>query len=430
MYELLERNGRAYYKDYAEHIELSIPAEDCIGLLSAKGLPPAADFSIFEAEVRHPSYGPSIKELVEQRNAKNASLIVSDATRHVPTNIVVPHMIHELIDAGIKAEDILIVVALGVHRLATGDEIKEFVGDEYYGRVRVENPQPYNEETLINLGTTKYGTPVAVNRHAYECDLHMSVGKVEPHCFAGYSGGRKSVLPGISGARTIIRNHCFENVSSDLAIPGRLENNPIHLDMVEAANLYRIDFTVQLLVTEDLQPAAVFAGELERAHIAAVEYLRPNLTVRIPEKPDIIVTTPGKPKNICFYQGINPLVSLTPFVDQNTVVVLTCEAPEGIDSVDMQYPFKNTSSLEEMEPFMQANYRIQMDSALLLLKMLRKGTKIILHSPNITDEEIMEMYMTPCSDPSKLMELAYKMCGKEHPRVLFYPHPHTDLQVM
>ena len=294
----------------------------------------------------NPGYGKSIRDLVKERNAQSASIIISDATRGVPTHLVAGHIIKELAAAGIEYDKILFVVALGVHREATADEIRSFIGDEYYGKVRVENHKPRDTAYLAEIGTTSFGTPVEVYKAAYECDLHISIGKVELHCFAGFSGGRKSVLPGISGARTIAANHSVQNLLDENSIPGVLENNKIHLDMVEAAELYRLDFTVNFVMNDDLLTSGIFAGSMNSAYSAAVRFLRNYCEVKIPEKPDIIVSSTGKPKNIDFYQAVTSLVALVPVLTPDITVVLLCQCPEGINSKDMMRPFEAASTVE------------------------------------------------------------------------------------
>lgn len=427
---LTVKDNRAYYVDEEDCASFSIPAEDSLGLIHMQDIPPIRDPQLFEREIINPSYGRSIRDLAKGMNAASASIIISDATRGVPTHLVSGYIIRELVASGIKYENILFVVALGVHREATEDEILSFIGDEYYGKVHVENHKPHDDASLVEVGVTSFGTPVMVYKAAYECDLHISIGKVELHCFAGFSGGRKSVLPGISSAGTIAANHSFQNLSDINSVPGVLDNNRIHLDMVEAAKFYRLDFTVNFVLNDDLLPAGIFAGEMEAAHSAAVQFLRKYCEVLLPERPDIIVSSTGRPKNIDFYQAVTSLAALTPILTPDIIVVLLCECREGINSIDMMRSFEATLTVEDAESYMIANYEIQMDCALFILNLLKKGIKIIVCSPNLADKDLETMHLFPCQDNKKLMELAYQVCGKENPKVLFYPHPQKSLPIL
>ncbi len=427
MYKLVENGSSLVYIDSVENVTLSVPAEDCIGMKTAEGISEPDENSDFSESIINPRYGSSISKLVQEKNAKTASIIISDATRHVPTSVSAPILIDLLIAAGIRIENILFIVALGVHRNATEDEIRDSIGEKYYGKVKVINSSPFDDSSLVFLGETSFHTPVYVNREAYECDLHLAVGKIEPHCFAGFSGGRKSVLPGIAGAKTIAHNHSYSNINDPFSIPGEMLKNKINLDMIEAAKLYRLDFIVQFVVSEGLRPVAVFAGDMIKAHEAAIAYVLPHLAIEITEKPDIIITTTSEPKNICFYQAVVTLAALLPVLAPGMVVVLTCECREGIDSIDLQRPFEGAHSLADVEEFMQNNYEIQMDSAVFLLKVLQMGVKVICSSPNLSDEEIRKLFMIPCRNHQEIMNMAYNLCGKEHPKVLFLPHPQTGL---
>ena len=430
MYTLINVGENVIYQDSTEGIKICIPQEDCIGLFYADGVPSASPDYSFRQHIVAPSYGKSIHDLVREKHVETVSIILSDSTRHVPNQIAVPIIIDELLEAGVELRNILFIVALGVHRNATEDEIREAIGDRYYGKVRVINSEPYNEKTLVFLGNTSFGTPLKVNRAAYECDLHISIGKVEPHCFAGYSGGRKSVLPGIAAAETIAVNHRFENITDPFSIPGEMERNRINCEMNEAASMYRIDFTVQFVVTDNLEPSAVFAGELTSAHEAAIQYLKPYLNVLIPEKPDIIVTTTGVPKNINFYQGSTSFVPLLSIINKDCVVVYTCDAREGIDSEDMQKPFHHARSIQDVKEALQNDYNIQMDAAVFTLRLIEACKKVIVYSPNLSNNEIAQFFMVPCPEQHQLIKLAYQFCGKKHPRVLFLPRPQTYLPVL
>lgn len=427
MYEIQVKDGMARYLDDVEGISLSVPAKNCLGMAAIKPIPPITDPAVYEQIIQNPVSGKRLSEIARERGAKSACIIVSDSSRRVPTDKVSGHLIRELTEAGVPLEGILFIVAIGVHRPATEAEMRSFVGEEFYGKVRIENHTPFDKDGFVYLGDTSYGTPVEVNRRAYECDLHISVGKCEPHEFAGFSGGRKSVLPGISSERTIVINHKPEHLYSECAVPGVLEGNPTHLDMLETAKMFRMDFTVNFVVNDKLEPSAGFAGGLEESHAAAVAYIRQFCNVRLETKPDIIVTTPGVPLNLDFYQSMKPLIALTDVLDEDITVVLYSDCPEGVQSVDMLRPFENTDNLADMEKYLLENYEIQMDHALLLSKIFKKHVKIVVYSPNVSDDVISKMYMVPCKDPEKLMETAYQLCGKEDPKVLFYPQPQKGL---
>lgn len=428
MYNIIEKNNQACYMDEIEDINIKIPLESSMGMVEI-GEMPAVEESAYEHSVTNPIGGIRLKDIAARRNAKSACVLVSDATRNVPTAKVADTIVKELVDGGVPLEGIIFVVAIGVHRDATEQEMREMLGEQLYNKVNIENHTPYSEDNLIALGTTFFGTPVKVNKRAYECDLHISVGKVEPHEFAGFSGGRKSVLPGISSEKTIEANHSTTMLYSQRAVPGCLNGNPIHMDMVEAAEFFGVDFTVSFVQNAKNKTAAVFSGSMQESHQAAVEYLRKYCKCSF-EKPDIIVTTPGSPLNIDFYQSLKPLIALTEVLDETITVALYCECKEGVSSPDMLRPFYNSSSLDEMIDYVIKNYKIQMDHALLLSKIFKKNVKVVVYSPNVSDNDISSMRMIPSSSIDDMMSKAVQVCGKQKPRILFYPQAQKSLPNM
>lgn len=425
MYQLKRKESKWEYIDNHLGIRFSVPGECEAKLLltpDVEAIPSEADV---EEAVKNPRYGPSLKKIAEEKHARTACILVSDATRAVPTARIIRYIVRELTDAGISYDNICAFAAIGVHRDATEEELRTFLG-ELYGKIRIENHTPYDKENLIYLGETSGHTPVWVNKKAYECDLHIQIGKVEPHEFAGFSGGRKSVLPGISGEETIRINHRPEMILQQKAAIGVLEGNPVHEDMEEAAEKFGMDFGVNCILNHRLELSAIFAGEMKKSHQAAAAWVRERFGVSV-KRPDILVTTAGNPLDIDFYQTVKALIALTEILDENTVVILYCGCPEGVNSPDMLRAFRSSTDLEKVVSYTVESYRIQMDHVLLLSKILRKHVRIIVCCPHIPDEEIRDMFMVPCSTPRAAMAAAQEMCGKKEARVLFYPRPQTGL---
>ncbi len=427
MYQLKRNELEWEYIDKNLGIRFTVPGECTAKLLRTPDAEAIQSEADVEEAVKNPRYGQSLRKIAEEKHARSACILVSDATRAVPTARIIRYVVRELTEAQIPYEQICAFVAIGVHRDASEEEMKTFLG-ELYGKIRIENHTPFDKENLICLGETSRHTPVWVNKRAYACDLHIQIGKVEPHEFAGFSGGRKSVLPGISGEETIRINHRPEMILQQKAAIGVLEGNPVHEDMEEAAEKFGIDFGVNLILNQQLELSAVFAGEMKKSHQAAVEQVRARLGVSV-KRPDILVTTAGNPLDIDFYQTVKALIALTEILDENTTVILYCGCPEGVNSPDMLRAFRSSRDLEQAVAYTVGSYRIQMDHVLLLSKILRKHVRIIVCCPNIRDEEIRDMFMIPCSTPRAAMAAALEMCGKKEAEVLFYPRPQTGLPI-
>ncbi len=425
MYSISIADNKVHYKDEVEKISIEIP-EVCFAGVTGNSDITAINEKEFLNSIYNPLGGKRLKDIVLERNAKSACIIVSDATRNVPTQSAAEIIVKELTDGGITLSDILFIVALGVHREATEEEMLKIIGPELYSKMRIENHTPFDSSNLINLGITSFGTPVEVNKRAYECDIHVSIGKVEPHEFAGFSGGRKSVLPGISSEKTILTNHSVKMISSEKAVPGCLEGNPVSNDMIETAEFFRLDFCVNFVQNSVNQTAAVFSGPMLLSHKTAVNYLRKYCKNSF-KKPDIIVTTPGSPLNIDFYQSVKALIALTDILDDSITVALYCECREGINSPDMMKPFEQSPSLEGVIDYLKDNYRIQMDHSLLLSKILKKNVNIVVYSPNISKSEIEKLHMIPAENVNDMINKAVDLSAKDNPKILFYPQSQKSL---
>jgi nickel-dependent lactate racemase len=362
------------------------------------------------------------------RGKRTAAILVSDATRAVPTGDVVPYLMEELNAGGIAPDDVTFVVATGVHRPATEEEMRRILGEEWRGRVRIENHDPYRDDALVFLGTTTFGTPVSVNRKVAAADLRIAVGKVEPHEFAGFSGGRKSVLPGISSETTIRANHRPEMILDPKATIGVYGDNPVSLDMVEAARLLGVHFCVNVLVTGDGRIADVVCGDIVESHGRAVAALVERIAVPVRSCLPIVVTTPGHPLNINLYQSIKCIIATAPIVEDRGVIVAYSRCPEGVGSTDMLRPYESARTPEDVVDFLLRNYEIQMDHTLLLSKILKRGIRVVLVSPGVERTTVELMGLIFAESLGEGIGIASGLTGDGRP-ISFFPCPQRCLPV-
>ena len=319
---------------------------------------------------------------------------MSDATRAVATAAVLPFVVDELLRGGLTLSAIRLVVATGVHRGATPAEMAAILGS-YHGKLQIENHDPHDPERLFAIGKTTRSNAVEINKTVAASDLRIIIGKIEPHEFAGFSGGRKSVLPGIASARCILFNHRPEMVLHPNAVAGILAGNPIHEDMAEAARLLGVDFGVNLIQDAAGAPIGIFAGDLTASHAAGVAFYRQHFGVQLRQRADIYLVTPGFPLNIDLYQSIKALVALTPIVKAGDRIVFYAACPEGVNADDMLAPFERADGLDDVLAHLREHYQIQMDHALLLAKLYQKGVEIFAHCPGVDEEILRKMRMHP-----------------------------------
>ncbi len=422
-YELRREGGEAVYLDHEEGREIRIPQAWCAGLYQAAKPDPITDEGKFLEAVLNPVEGPPLRQIAARKNARTAAVIVSDATRSVPTAKVAGHLVDELKAGGVPEDGITFFVALGVHRNATEAEMRSFLGEALYDRgIRIENHDPYTPEKLIDLGRTSFGTPVKVNKKAQQCDVKVTVGKTELHEMAGFSGGRKSILPGVASEETILVNHRPEMIFAQGTGAGSLEHNPIHLDMLETAKLFGVDFSVNFVAGRSGEPAGVFAGGLESSHMASVAYLRRFCSVEVPRRADVLVTTPGAPLNCDMYQGVKSLFALSHLLEPDSVVLFYGAFPEGMNSLDYVEPLRRfQSDLQAARRYAWENYRIQMDHTLPTIDILEKGVKIVVCSDTVARQDILDLQMHPCTTMGEAMDTAIGLSGKAEPMIGFFP---------
>lgn len=417
-----EKNaGGAFYRDGVEGVLLRVPdALAGVEFIYPEEPEPEEGGALIGRALENPIGSLRLSELAAGK--KDAVILVSDATRAVATAAVLPYVMKELAAGGIAEENVLLVVATGVHRGATEEEMKEIAGG-YYGRVRIENHDPYDPEKLVTIGRTSFGNSVELNKKVCGAALRVSIGKIEAHEFAGFSGGRKSVLPGVASERCIVYNHRPEMILDPRAVSGSLDGNPVHLDMLETAKALGIDFCVNTVQNAKGAPLGVFAGDMEAAHLKGVEFLRSLFGIKLGGA-DIYLVTPGRPLNIDLYQSMKALIALTPAVKRGDTIIFYSRCSEGINSEDMMSPFRGAASLEGVLKDVTGNYRIQKDHALLLCKLYQKGAGVIALSPNVGAEDFSALMMTPAKNLADALETAIQRHSSgKRPRLAIIPMP-------
>ena len=230
----------------------------CEVLQLASSDPPPVDFAeALRAALSGPVGTPPLHVLAQGRSS--AAIITTDATRATPSAAMIGPVVEEVLRGGIALDAIDVVIGLGAHRPATPEEIDRLIGAEWASRLRITNHDARAPD-LAHVGTTARGVPLLVNRRVAQADLRIAFGQVEPHEFAGFTGGRKAILPSVAGYESIVRNHSLEMLAAAAARPGVLEGNPIHEEMVAAARLAGLDFIVNVALDRELRPVAVAAG--------------------------------------------------------------------------------------------------------------------------------------------------------------------------
>ena len=263
-----------YGKGFVSHTfklkELSSVLESSINTY----IPPDGEEALIREAMEHPEGSKALKELAKGKN--KIVLIASDHTRPVPSKLIIPPMLKEIREGNPDA-DVTILIATGCHRSTTVKELEAKFGEEIVKSEKIVIHDCDDKNNLINIGTLPSGSPCEINRLACEADLLVAEGFIEPHFFAGFSGGRKSVLPGIAGRSTVLGNHCSEFIADKNAKTGILDGNPIHADMLWAAKKARLAYIVNVVLNAEKKVIYAVAGDAEKAHKKGTDFSHKSL---------------------------------------------------------------------------------------------------------------------------------------------------------
>lgn len=311
--------------------------------------------AIVRAAMDSPIGSPKLRELAAGK--KNAVLIISDHTRPVPSKDIVPFMLEEL-RVGNPDIEITMLVATGCHRGTTPEELVHKLGEDIVSREHIV-VHDCDSSPLTDLGPLPSGARLVVNSLVAQAELVVSEGFIEPHFFAGYSGGRKSILPGVCSRVTVLGNHCAEFIDDPKARMGVLDGNPINRDMERAARMAKLAYIVNVVVNEDHEVVAAFAGDAVEAHHAGCAYLAKYCEVEQERKADIVITSNGgAPLDQNAYQAVKGLTTAADAAADGAALIICAECADGIGGDSF---YKALSECANPEELLEDIRRVPMD---------------------------------------------------------------------
>ena len=375
----------------------------------------------------HPIDSAPLKELV--RAGEKVCIVISDVTRRWQSpETYLPILVAELESAGIRDEDILILSATGTHRRQTREEQIGLVTQAVYDRVRVEDHQCTEEENLAYVGTTSRGTPVWLDKRALKCDHILLTGGVVFHFMAGYGGGRKSILPGISGRETIMKNHNLalnpglgSGSNPNVRSANMNDTNPVHADMMEACSMVNPTFLVNVVVNDDQEIIAAFAGNWITAHQAACDLVDRMYGVPVREKtPLVIASAGGYPKDLNFYQTIKTLCNAREVVEDGGTIILVTKSEEGYGSADTEKQIAGYPTMVEREKALRADFSIGAFIGYLFAECAETHHMIAVTSMDQKDFGTAKIHVVRTLDEA--LELSRQLNGGKDLRATLLPH--------
>jgi lactate racemase len=317
-------------------LTLNLPEGFRYRVLEARTAQPLPDWqTALESALDRPIGSPPLAELA--RGKRSAAISVCDITRPAPNRKTLPPVLRRLEQAGIPREGVTILIATGLHRGATGGEIREICGEEIAAGYRVVNHDARDLSLHRHLGSTAAATPVYIDDRFMAADLHVTLGFIEPHLMLGFSGGRKLVAPGLAAQETIKVLHSPKFMRDARAAEGSIEDNPLHRELLEIARMARHDFLLDVALARDRSIAAVFAGHPELAHRSGVEFVSQVMLETLDEPVDAaIATAAGYPLDLTFYQAIKGVTAASHIVKPGGRILLAAACQEGAGAPEFQ----------------------------------------------------------------------------------------------
>ena len=399
---------------HRSHAVFEIPEANFVGSFRPHGEGAAPDPA---AEVRraleHPIASPRLAELAKK--AKTCVIICSDHTRPVPSKFIIPAMLEEL-RRGNPALDITLLIATGCHRGTTLAELEGKFGPEIVAKEKIVVHDCDDAALLTEAGTLPSGGRLIVNKLAMDCDLLVAEGFIEPHFFAGFSGGRTSVLPGIASRVTVLANHCAEFIESPCARTGILENNPIHRDMVYAGRRAKLAFIVNTVIDGEKRIVRAFAGDMEEAHRVGAEFCRRQARVEVPEADVVITSNGGYPLDMNVYQSVKGMTAAEAVCREGGVIIMVSGCSDGHGGESFYKALKTASSPDEI---LERVRTVPRDATTpdqwqyQIMARVLKRFKVLMYAPECSSDMLKEMMVEPVASPEAALARAFAVCGKD-----------------
>jgi nickel-dependent lactate racemase len=355
-----------------------IPARNFLGSIEPNEKPGVPDpRAEIERALREPIGSSKLDTILKPEN--KVAIVVDDATRPVSSHAMVMPILNELNAAGIKDENVTVIFACGTHRAVEPKEATLLLGEEILRRVKTIS-HDCKAQDLVYVGTTqKHGTKVYLNRIFAEADIRILTGDVCFHYYAGYGGGRKSVMPGVAGEETIKHNHALLLDSNSRT--GILEGNPVHEDMAEAAKLAKVNFSLDVVTNSKGNIVKAFAGDVEQAFMEGVKTVDEMYRATVDRRADIVIVSPGgNPADLNLFQAYKGVDNALEVVKRGGVIVLVAECPEGHgNSVFYDWMVK-FGELKTVEREIKRNFVLGGHKAYYLLRALQNHQIILVSS--------------------------------------------------
>ena len=350
------------------------------------------------AALDQPIGAPPLREWIKPGD--RICILFTDITRATPNERLIPWLLDYL--KGVPRQQITLLNQLGTHRPNTTAELERMLTPAVVQNYRVVNHEPENPDALVQLGTTRDGTPALINKQVVEADVRIVTGFIEPHFFAGFSGGIKGLVPGVAGLKTVMSNHGAKNIGDPKSTFGVTTGNPLWEDLRDMALRVGESFLLNVSLNEQREITGVFAGDMLAAHKAGCEFVRQSAMQKFDAPFDVVITTnSGYPRDLNLYQGVKGMSAGARVVKQGGTLILAAECREGVPAGSpLDKLLRSTSNAEEILTMLNTPGFVRPEQWQAHIQaLIQRRAKVLVHS-SLPDEVVHAAHLTPCHDIS------------------------------
>jgi len=393
------------------HLDVEFPADRTTVIEPANqpGLPDE-QAAVLHA-LRNPISAPPLLDWIKP--SSKVCILFTDITRATPNDRLIPWLLDHLRE--VPRENITLLNQLGTHRPNTKAELEKMLTPEVVANYRVVNHEPENHDALTQLGLTRGGVPALINKHAVEADVRIVTGFIEPHFFAGFSGGPKGIMPGVAGLETVMSNHGAHNIGDPRAAFGINEGNPLWEELRDIALRVGPSFLLNVTLNHSRRITGVFAGDLLKAHKTGTEFVRQSAMQRVKAPFEVVVTTnSGYPLDMNLYQGVKGMSAGARIIQEGGLLILASECREGVPSGSpLDKLLRSARSSEEILTMLSTPGFVRPEQwQAQIQSLIQRRARVLVHS-SLPDEVIRAAHLTPCHNIAEAVRTELLARGPE-----------------
>jgi nickel-dependent lactate racemase len=410
-------------------LSVEIPDRNLLKVLTMEEARPLDDpAEVLERALVNPLGGQPLTSIARQ--AGSACVVICDITRPVPNTILLPPLLRTLEEAGIKRERITILIATGLHRESTPDEVTTMVGSAIRDGYTIRSHRARVQEEQTFLGETSGGSPVYIDKTYCNADLKITTGFIEPHLMAGFSGGRKLIAPGCAGEETIKALHSPKFIEHPGCREGSIDGNPLHRELLEIARMAGHDFLVNVTLDTRHTVTGMFAGDPLEAHTAGIQHARLAVRATVPREADIVVTTSaGHPLDLTLYQAVKGMTAALPILRENGRLILVAECAEGLGSHEFSEMATSFPSAEAFVDFISNNPVVIDQWQLEECAKAARHAEVVLVSPAISRKHGTDLFIDTAETVEEALRSGWERLGPDASVAVIPQGPYTLAEI-